>query len=232
MSELTIACVRTGTKYGLEYVEKLRDAVARNLGRPYRFVCLTDQITVPHSVELVNVAHLGLPGWWAKMALFSGLLRDAERVLYFDLDSIICGDLAPLADWPGAFGICESFTRLAGHSTWPCAYGSAVMSIRRDWGRDLWDEFDRTRDRVMLNCPRGDQQAIEVIALTLGLEVRLLQRELEPGFFLGYRDLARHHAAQPPGSAVICFGGRSKPHNCGVLWARRHWGLQAKGSAQ
>jgi hypothetical protein len=227
---LTIACVRSGTKYGLDYVERLRDAVARNLDRPHRIVCLTDQMTVPHGVEMVNVAGYGLPGWWAKMALFAGpWRRELGRVLYFDLDTIICGDLAPLADWAGEFGICESFTRLAGHRAWPCAYGSAVMSIAPDWGRDLWDEFWRTREHMMLDCPRGDQQAIEAIAMTLGLEVKLLQREFPAGYFLGYRDLERHRHEQPAEAAVICFGGRSKPHNCGVLWARRAWGLASRG---
>lgn len=220
---LTVACVRTGTKYDLDYVARLRDGVARHLDRPHRFICLTDQVAAPIDVEPVWIGHLDLQGWWGKMALFSPAVRGAGRCLYLDLDSVIVGDLAPLADWDGDFAICENFTRLAGHATWPCRYGSCAMVFRDGWGQDVWDAFRGDRLRIMVESPKGDQQAIEHLVP----DAALLQRELAArghrGFFLNKRDLARHPECAPAGAALVVFGGAQRPHNCRVEWVAKHW---------
>src|SRR3546814_12241945 len=59
----------------------------------------------------------------------------SSDLVYLDLDTVVAGDLAPLAGWDaGPFGLCANFTRLAGHSAWPCRYGSCVMSLAEgDW---------------------------------------------------------------------------------------------------
>ena len=38
----TVACMKWGTLYGPEYVNRLHAGVARHLARPFRFVCFTD----------------------------------------------------------------------------------------------------------------------------------------------------------------------------------------------
>ena len=40
--QLTVACLKWGRKYGVDYVNILRDMVRRHLAVPHRFVCLTD----------------------------------------------------------------------------------------------------------------------------------------------------------------------------------------------
>ena len=37
-----IICIKWGTKYGADYVNKLYGSVARNITPPFRFVCFTD----------------------------------------------------------------------------------------------------------------------------------------------------------------------------------------------
>jgi hypothetical protein len=63
---LTVACVRWGSKYGAEYVTKLRNACERNI-LPHGFVCFTDN-PVPgvYCRELPS----DLPTWWSKIGLF------------------------------------------------------------------------------------------------------------------------------------------------------------------
>ena len=39
---LNVICMKWGTKYSSEYVNKLYSMVARNLSVPFRFVCFTD----------------------------------------------------------------------------------------------------------------------------------------------------------------------------------------------
>lgn len=218
---LTVACVRTGTKYSVDYVHRLRAMVARHLDRPHRFVVLTDRPEDLSGVETIDAyAHHALPSWWTKMCLFSPDWRDG-RALYFDLDTVIAGDLGPLADLECEFGICENFTRLAGHTAWPCKYGSCAMVFGQGWGDHVWQAFKADAINWMTVSGRyGDQMAIE--HLVSPGEVTLLQSVLPPGFFLGYRDLPKH--AEPPrGCSVVVFAGAHKPSNTNCDWARAAW---------
>ena len=39
---VNVLCMKWGTKYPADYVNRLYSMVARNIRRPFRFVCLTD----------------------------------------------------------------------------------------------------------------------------------------------------------------------------------------------
>lgn len=211
---LTVACVRTGTKYSVEYVHRLRAMVARHLDRPHRFVVLTDRPDELPGYEIMPTVY---PAWWAKIELFR--TDWLGRLLYFDLDTVITGDLAPLADLDCEFGICENFTRLSGNLAFPCRFGSCVMSISPGWGWHVWDGFHRHHRAVMELNRYGDQQFIEQMTSDTAT---LLQGALPPGFFVGYRDLPKH-AAPPQGCSVVVFAGTNKPHNTNCEWARAAW---------
>jgi len=93
---ITIACVlREGGKvgYNATWVEKLQNAVSRNLTVPYRFICLSD-CEVP--CERIPLDDIGT-GWWAKMQLFKPNALTGPT-LFFDLDTVIFGDLNPLVE--------------------------------------------------------------------------------------------------------------------------------------
>jgi hypothetical protein len=214
---LTVACVRTGTRYGAEYVYRLRDGVARHLKRPHRFVCLTDRPEDLPNVETIDVSGDGLAGWWAKMILFQLAGGCADRILYFDLDTVICGPLDPLADLDVEFGICGNFARAAGNLSWPCRYGSCVMTIRAGYGGAVWREFDANRDYYMGQAGNyGDQKAIEMLIPV----ATILQDVMPPRFFLGYRDVTER---KPEHCSLVIFAGRSKPHNCDTQWIKAEW---------
>ena len=40
---VNVLCIKWGTKYGSDYVNRLYRMVGRHLRRPFRFVCLTDE---------------------------------------------------------------------------------------------------------------------------------------------------------------------------------------------
>ncbi|MCA1452838.1 hypothetical protein I6F35_06335 [Bradyrhizobium sp. BRP22] len=217
MTDLIIACVRTGTRYGMEYVTRLRNMVARHLPRPYTMVCLTDQPERCSGVAFVDIAVLQLPGWWGKMALFEPAWRDRTKVIYLDLDTVIIGDLSPLTEVAGEFAICENFTRLITNPAYPCKYNSSVMVIGGGMGNFIWNGFDKRRDLLMMTHARhGDQACIE----ELYPSAPFLQRLLPPHFFCNYRNLTMH---PPKQAAVINFGGNNKPDNCPIPWVKEAW---------
>jgi hypothetical protein len=213
---IAVACVRSGTKYSVEYVERLRSMVARYLPQEHRFICLTDQPDQIAGVEMIDCLHLGWHGWWLKMGLFDPDLRGPDRCLYFDLDTVIIDDLTPLAEWGGEFGICRNFTKLAGHPTWPCNYGSCVMSLAPGFGRDIYRRFSADPQGWVRRCPHGDQQAIE----KLYPRAEYLQDRVPPGYFVGRRDFNSH---RPKAAAVMIFAGRHKPHNTPHRWLKEAW---------
>lgn len=215
---MILACVRTGTRYPIAYVEKWRNMVLRNMPDiAFMMVCLTDQPERVEGVNFIDVATYRLPKWWPKMLLFQKPWRAGHSVLYIDLDSVILSHLGPLTGLRATFAVCANFARLHGNRKWPCRYSSAVMFMRHDFGEDLWLDFQRDGERLMREFEvYGDQRVIEV----LHPDADLLQPILPSGYLLSYRDLP---AKMPDGAGIINFGGPSKPDNCTIPWVQRAW---------
>lgn len=93
----TILCVRFGNKYGIEYVERLRNMVSRHITVPYEFVCLTDdQHTIPNVRNIYQPNANYARGWWHKVHMFDSQLPIKGRILYFDLDVVIHNNIDKL----------------------------------------------------------------------------------------------------------------------------------------
>lgn len=215
--DLIVACVRTGDKYGPEYVERLRRGVERHLNTSHRFVCITDK-TFRSDIELVDSE--GLPGWWAKMLLFRADWRSECDVIYLDLDTVVVGNLLPLRLVAAnhKFGICANFAREYGSHLWPCKYGSCTMTLRRGMSQRIWENYIWRREHIERRNERyGDQKAIE----ELYPDATILQSVLPRGYFLNYREL---NGECPVESAIVVFGGKSKPDNA-PQWVQDQWTL-------
>lgn len=221
---LIVACVLNGGKYSPEYVKKLKSMVDRHLPVEHKFVCLADRSFPAEGIVFQDLRAMSsrLPGWWAKMALFSSKWRQGADVIYFDLDTVIIGDLTPLvkAAKRRRFTICENFTRLAGHLTWPCKYGSCVMTINRSVDDFVWNQFMNHRSDFMGEAAQyGDQYVIE----KLMPEATLLQDILPGGYFLARRDFSRYKDRPPERASVVVFAGNTKPHNTNIQWIKEAW---------
>jgi hypothetical protein len=97
LDKITILCVRFGNKYGREYVERLRNMVSRHLTVPYEFACLTDDQHPIQNVKTIYQPNANYPkGWWHKVHMFDANLPLRGRILYFDLDVVICANIDKL----------------------------------------------------------------------------------------------------------------------------------------
>lgn len=109
---VNILTMKWGTLYSSEDVNRLYRQVKRNLSRPHRFICFTDDAEgLDPGVEAQPLPELGLPEGhadtrWRKLALFrrdlGGLTGTA---LFLDIDQVVVDDLAPFFDHPGEFVI-------------------------------------------------------------------------------------------------------------------------------
>lgn len=209
---LHICCIRAGEAFSPAYVVNLKDMVARNLeaGFPGRFVCFTDR---PHELpEGIETAPLptNLPGWWSKLALFrEGLFPIGDRVLFFDLDTVITGPIDKLAAYDGDFAILEDFYR-------PNGLQSAVMVWRAGEQSEIWESFEEAG--WPMNDAGGDQVWIEQHRFK-GTPIQKLQ-SLFPGMFVSYKASGRRI---PERASVVVFHGKPRPHEVTEGWVPKVW---------
>lgn len=122
------------------YVEHLYSMVSRYAPRnqPWRFVCFTDRPA--RLLEGIPTRKLpeGLYGWFSKLYLFSSdAFPVGSRVLYFDLDTAITGQLDAAARIPLDLPVALSNVWSPGH------VGSGVLSFRAGPALSrIWSEFE------------------------------------------------------------------------------------------
>lgn len=114
MNAVNIMCIKWGTLFGPEYVNRLYSGVRRNMSRPVRFFCMTEHAEDLHpDIEIIDLpvepfaepmkqalAVANRQGAMRKISLFKpGLVSDLEGpVLGFDLDVVITGSLDEIVD--------------------------------------------------------------------------------------------------------------------------------------
>lgn len=156
--KITILCVRFGNKYGREYVERLRNMVTRHLTVPYEFACLTDDKHSIQDVRTIYQPNANYPrGWWHKVHMFDRNLPLKGRILYFDLDVVICANIDKLCQFsPDQFVGIHDFNRKF-YSSWK-NLNSSVLAWEHGSQSNIYDEFKlRPADAQRL---QGDQDWI------------------------------------------------------------------------
>ena len=101
--ERQFLCIRWGTKYGPEYLDRLYGMVARHVSGPFTFWCLTDRPEgIRPEVRCLPLPDLGCAppvntkGIWGKSRLWApDLGGPVGPVLFLDLDVVVTGDLDP-----------------------------------------------------------------------------------------------------------------------------------------
>lgn len=202
---MIVACVKWGDMYGADYVNVLFDMVNRNL-MPHdgKFVCFTDDPAGLDERIDVRSLPLTLKGWWNKLYLFKdGIFQSGERIVFFDLDTLIVGSLDHIVDYDGPFALLRDFYR-------PNGYGSGVMLWKAGALNGVWEYFEKNGFPEIAG---GDQAIIE----RSGIKADLLQ-DLFPGKFSSYKV-----DGFKKGAAVVCFHGEPKPHNCNDPLVEKIW---------
>jgi len=140
---LNVVCVKHGTKYGPEYVNKLYNMVQRHLTMPYDFYCFTDNTkginpkvkikTLPDRPEIT--------GWWWKTYMFQmGHFDPSDTNLFFDLDMVIISNIDKLVTYePDCFVGLEDVGRVFNR---PQKLGSAVLRWTSNRHSNIWDAID------------------------------------------------------------------------------------------
>jgi hypothetical protein len=221
---ITFVCVNWGDYCGRgkDYVNKLFDGIYNNLpsGTSCRFVCFSDvlepsQDGVRYSTELLPQ---GVNGWWNKLYLFKeGLFKEGERVIYFDLDTVITGTLEDIIKYDGDFATLRDFYH-------PERLGPGVMLWKGGFGKEIWNSYEAAG--YPTDLPLGDLSWINKYFSETDRDGRSptetadILQELYPDKFCSYKA----HAQQgiPEKASVVCFHGFPRPHEAGG-WVDAVW---------
>lgn len=139
MSDVSIVCLKWGTKYSPDYVNKLYSMVKRNLTIPFDFYCFTDcDKGIDPWVKIRPLLDDNLKGWWGKVSYFKTPMADIEGiVLTLDLDMVIVDNIDCLFDVPGDFVIMKDKFPQNGNN-------SSVMLFEANTCGDIYDDLDLT----------------------------------------------------------------------------------------
>jgi len=195
---LTVASVlRSGGDFTPEHVQQLRHAVATNLHRPHRFVCLSD-MKVP-GIEVIPLTH-SWPKWFSKIELFRPGIFEGP-VAYLDLDTWITNSLDDLLAWRGEFAMLSDF-----YSPKEAASGM-MMWTPSPVSEAVYPEFlAADPERVMRRFEGvGDQGFIRSV---VPAPDRI--QNLFPGKVVSWKaDCAKNGI--PHSASVVCFHGQPRP---------------------
>jgi len=130
---VNVICLKWGTVYGPEYINKLYSMVSRHLSLPFRFICMTEHGESLHEkVEVWPLPEFEEPPWeyakvcpaWRKLALFKpGLANMKGKVLFLDLDVVIVDSIDALFSFSNKLAIIENWyqpNRLIGQASAIC----------------------------------------------------------------------------------------------------------------
>jgi hypothetical protein len=138
-----VLCMKWGTKYGPEYVNRLYGMVRRHLRGDFRFVCLTDRSEgIVPEVQCLAIPSLDLPPGipergWTKLTTFAADLHGLQgTALFLDLDVVIVDDIAPFFELPGEFLVIHDWKR-----PWRVTGNSSVYRFRIGAHPDLLAYF-------------------------------------------------------------------------------------------
>lgn len=220
MQPVNVLCIKWGTKYGPEYVNKLRSMVRRHLRRPHRFVCLTDDRTgIEPDIEVHDIPLVGIPDFdarkpwtfahgWLKLTSFADPLYDlAGPTLFIDLDVVIVDSLDGFFELPGEFLVIREWDKRDGTGN------TSVYRYNIGAHRDALDYLRDHQDEVLASV-RNEQEFITGYLARQGRLgywpepwCRSFKRHCVPGLIRGWFQAPRI----PEGTKVIAFHGKPNP---------------------
>lgn len=225
---LNIVCYRWGMLYGVEYVNKLRAMVARNLTLPHSFYCVTDD---PQGLRDDVIPHL-LPddhfnGNWNKLMTFQSnfLGLEGQLLVSFDLDLVIVDNIDFLAIDP------EHDFKICGRTWVPGGVrgNGSVYRLRVGSLTHVWENLDRDSKQVIDDYHTKTRAGGEQNYLNSVIDnythfpdkkiVSFKRHCSAKGHFLfghlgeklGLTTASFGKAKVPPGAAIIAFHGKPLP---------------------
>jgi hypothetical protein len=151
---VNIVCMKWGTRYPSHYVNILFRSIGRNLSRPFRFLCITDdpaellpEIETCGFPDNPGITQSAWPNVFMKLVITRDGFADlAGPTLFLDLDLVVLGELDPLFDYhPGDYCIIHNWIELRKQllRPRPAIGNSSVFRFDAGSSNELYETFIR-----------------------------------------------------------------------------------------
>lgn len=241
--KLAVVCVYWGDKYPIDYVRKLRDAVARNLkGIPYDFYCVSSDARVEQFGGVTRLEpRTDKPGWWQKIGLFAeGLIPACREPVNHAYDGMYhcegCGTMVvPFFPHPPRAVlyldldvVIRSMLMPLLRCVIPCNglvmaenFGpnkpqAAHNSSVMLWFVDTCTEIYNDFDNSVMQTLHGDQ-------CWIWRRKENDIKEFPTTLVRSYKYDVMPTGVPPKDAAVIIFHGKPDPHEVQAAWISEHW---------
>jgi hypothetical protein len=209
-------CMKWGSLYGSEYVNRLYAMVRANTTGLIRFVCMTDDSEgIRSEVEVMPCPEIAVPEShrnrpWRKVSLFAGsdrLLGLEGYWLFLDLDLVVTGDLNSFFDYSPdePFVVMVNWTQpgkgIGNTSCYRFLVGSAT---------ELLEELEADHERIFTKFPNSQTYISKTIrqkAFWPAPWCRLFKVDCVPPWPMRYWQ----KPILPEGSRVVAFPGNPNP---------------------
>ncbi|MBL4618423.1 MAG: hypothetical protein JKY46_12085 [Robiginitomaculum sp.] len=222
----TIVCMKWGTRYGSEFVNRLYSSILRQTKRPTRLVCFTDDATgIDPNVQIEPIPDIKLPPHlinlpWRKLVMWKQPLADLSGdVLFLDLDLVITGDLDEMFDFEqGRFCVIENWTQLGQGIGNTSAFRFPIGKYKH-----IFDRFQDDPDRF-LKLYRIEQiyisKEIEDMVFWPNKWCVSFKHSLLPRWPLNLFQAA----PLPDNTKIVAFTGKPDPDDAMIgKWPEKHW---------
>ena len=223
----TVICMKWGTRYGPEYVNRLLAGIRRHTKIPVRFVCFTDSAEGLHpGVEVLPLPDINIPKGvketmpWPKLSVWQYPLFDLTGdVLFLDIDLVITGPLDDFFSYhPGEYCVIENWTQMG--------QGIGNTSVFRfPVGRyaDIYNRFKADPEKVLEDF-RVEQHYISALIPEQKFWpeswVVSFKHGLLPRFPLNWFKVAE----LPKDARIVCFTGKPDPDEAAIgQWPVKAW---------
>jgi len=222
-----IFCMKWGSLYGAEYVNRLFSMVQKNLTSDFKMVCFTDDPSgINEAVTCYDIPEMGIrtdipERMWKKLTTLKKELYGLEgTALFLDLDIVIVDNIDCFFEVDGSFRIIKDH----GWRSWRITGNSSVY--RFDIGKhgyvfdDFLSNFDEIRKRH-----RNEQEYL-THAIHDNDDLQYWEKAWCPSF--KYDCVSRFPLAFwkkptiPKGAKIIIFHGEINPHKA-VEGGRGKW---------
>lgn len=203
---INIVCVKWGTKYGPEYVNRLYSGVKRNTTKEFKFICFTDSTNgIADGIICHPLPDHGIKGWWNKLYLFSRdlPLAEGEKIFFLDLDTLIVDNIDVIlgVECPVLVTIKDFYTDLSTSMRGKDYLQSCILYWTHGQYYQVWDEFIvDTAKSITSVFPHGDQRWIQKI-----IPERKYFQDILPNKIVSFKvDCV---SGAPTNASIICFHG-------------------------
>ena len=97
---VNIVCLKWGTKYNADYVNRLYRMVKKNISVPFTFHCCSEDFTdISSEIQRISLPDIDLETFWWKLWIHSNEFPVKGKMIYFDLDTVIQNDIQEVVDF-------------------------------------------------------------------------------------------------------------------------------------